>query len=109
MKLKKIVVMLLIFIGVIIIASFFIPKETKPSPDTRIILEHTKHTYIAPPCFEQSEVTNNIADGELEQVDSLDYKPSSACTEKALQTEKDSLFISVLKEIGILNKKSDNW
>lgn len=109
MKLKKTVTIGLILVGVIIIASLLIQKETNPSSDTRIVLEHTKHTYIAPVCFEQSETTNNIADGKLEQADELDYEPSSACTTEALQGEKESLLVSVLKEIGLLDKKWDDW
>ncbi len=45
-------VILLIFI------TLNIPRDTLPSPDTRIILEHTYQSYIAPTCFEESNPTN---------------------------------------------------
>lgn len=107
---------LIILVVLLIIVSFFIPRETKPSPDTRIILEHTYKTYIAPGqpesrCFEQSNPTptNYLEDSTLEKAWDLNYEPHDSCTEEALESEKDSLFISLLKDIGILSKKWDNW
>lgn len=108
---------LITFIGavivVLIIAGLFIPKETTPSPDTRIILEHTYKTYIAPGlgCFERSDPipTNYLQDSTLEEALKLDYQPHDSCTVKALESENDSLIFSLLKDIGILNKKWDNW
>lgn len=105
-RLLTLVIMLMI---VLIIVSFLIPKETKPSSDTRIILEHTYHTYIAPKCFQQSDPTNYLQDSTLEEAQNLNYEPHDSCTEAALESEKDSLFISLLKDIGVLNKKWDNW
>lgn len=99
----------IILIVVLILVSFFIPKETKPSPDTRIILEHTYKTYIAPRCFEQSNATNYLQDSTLGEALDLNYDPHDSCTEAELESEKDSLFISLLKDIGILSKKWDNW
>jgi len=100
-------------IVVLIIASLFIPRETKPSPDTRIILEHTYKTYIAPGpgCFERSNPTptNYLQDSRLEEALRLNYKPHDSCTEEALESEKDSLLISLLKDMGVLKKKWDDW
>lgn|SRR5690625_280276 len=106
---KRLFVMLLIFIGLMLIDSFLIPRETKPSLDTRIILEHTYKTYIAPRCFEQSNATNYLQDSTLEEAQYLNYDPHDSCTETELESEEDSFFISILKDIGILSKKWDNW
>jgi len=106
---KKILLTLLAIVIVAIIASLFIPKETKPSANTRIILEHHYHTYIAPKCFEQSEVTNYLEDSTLGKAYELNYEPNDTCTESELASEKDSLFISLLKDIGFISKKWDNW
>lgn len=106
---KRTLITLLAIIIIAIVASLVIPKETKPSANTRIILEHHYHTYIAPTCFQQNEVTNYLEDSTLGKAKSLNYEPHDACTETALESEKDSLFISVLKDIGFINKKWDEW
>ncbi|GAB3797662.1 hypothetical protein [Virgibacillus kimchii] len=116
MSKSKLLIYLIILIVGLLIVSFFIPKETKPSSDTRIILEHTYQTYIAPGqpgdyCFEQSNPTptNYLEDSTLEKAWDLNYEPHDSCTEEALESERDSLFFSLLKDIGILNKKWDDW
>lgn len=113
MSKTKLIGFVTMLIVVLIIIGFIIPKETKPSSDTRIILEHTYKTYIAPGlgCFEKSDPTptNYLQDSTLGEIERLNYEPHDACTEKALESEKDPLLISLLKDIGILNKKWDNW
>ncbi|MBY7143791.1 hypothetical protein KFZ56_12190 [Virgibacillus sp. NKC19-3] len=105
---KKTWIFILTFIGIILIAGFTIPKETHPSGDTRIILEHNKSTYIAPSCFEQSNPTNYLEDAQLQDAADLNYEANGSCTEDAFESEQDALIISLLKDIGILNKKWDN-
>jgi hypothetical protein len=99
---------------VLIAAGFFIPKETQPSSDTRVILEHSFQTYIAPGqqgCFEQAEPepTNYLEDATLGEALELDYNPHDACTEESLESETEPFIISVLRDIGILSKKWDEW
>lgn len=109
MKIKKLILLFSLFLIVLVIASFFIPKETVPSSDTRVVLDHTYRSYIAPGCFEESDLTNFLEESTLEQAQKLQYHPHSTCTEDALKPEKGNLFISLLKEVGIINKKWDNW
>lgn len=109
MSKKSIIVVLLIFIGIMVVISLLISRETKPSPDTRIILEHTYKTYIAPRCFEQSNATNFLQDSTLDEAQYLNYEPHDHCTEIELESIEDSLFISILKDIGVLDKKWDDW
>src|SRR5690625_2094930 len=106
---KKALIICSVIIALAIVISFFIPKETKPSAKTRIILEHHHNTYIAPKCFEQSEVTNYLEDSTLGEAHRLNYEPNDTCTETELASEKESLFISLLKDIGIISKKWDKW
>lgn len=98
-----------VLLGLVILTSFFISRTVQPSLDTRVVLEHTYKTYIAPSCFETAEATNFLEESTLGNAQTLDYKPHSACTEDALEAENNSLFISLLKEIGIIDKKWDNW
>lgn len=109
MRKKRTGLKITLIISLLILASYFIPRETTPSSDTRVILEHTKGTYIAPHCFEESDPTNYLGDGTLGEAIELKYKIDSPCTEVALKGEKDSLFISILKDIGVLSKKWDDW
>lgn len=82
---------ILIIIGMILIVlsiSLLTFRETKPSPNTRVILEHTYKTYITPNCFEDSNPTNFLQESTLEQANTLNYKPHSSCTEDALKVIK---------------------
>lgn len=106
---KKLWIIAIVLIGLFILSSFFISKVVQPSPDTRLVLEHTYRTYIAPLCFETADATNFLEESTLGNARTLDYKPHSSCTEEALEAENNSLFISLLKEIGIMDKKWDNW
>lgn len=109
MKKAVVLIAFLILIIILLFVSFSITKETVPSKDTRIILEHTHETYIAPPCFEQSGATNFIEDADLDEASELNYPPHDTCTEEALQGEEEPLFISLLKDIGLIEKKWDGW
>lgn len=106
---KKVYITIAIAVVGLLIISFIIQKETKPSDNTRLILEHTYSTYVAPPCFNDAEVTNFLEDSTLGAALKLDYEPHDECTETMLKGEKESLFISTLKEIGFIQKKWDKW
>lgn len=93
------VIITLVFVG------FLLPRETKPSADTRVILEHTHNTYIAPACFEESNATNFVEESTLEKAQELNYPPDSACTADAIKSENDRLIPSLLKEFGFIKNK----
>ncbi|WP_368502844.1 hypothetical protein AB3N04_00480 (plasmid) [Alkalihalophilus sp. As8PL] len=109
MQIKKGRIILSIVISIMVLLSFIIPRETLPSPDTRIILEHTYKTYIAPVCFDQANATNLLEESTLQNAQDIDYKQESSCTKDALKGERDRLITSFLKEVGIIEKKWDNW
>lgn len=106
---RKVMIAIIIIIVGLFILSFIIQKETKPSKKTRIVLEHTYSTYVAPLCFNHADVTNYLGDGTLEEAFELDYEPHDQCTKDALKGEKEILFKSILKDIGIIPKKWDDW
>lgn len=99
------VLYIIAFLVVVIIISFIIPKETTPPDDTRIILEHTYEKYIAPTCFEQANASNFLEEATLKQAHELNYDANDTCTEQFFQSEKDYLFISIMKSIGIISSK----
>ncbi|GAA0433046.1 hypothetical protein GCM10008983_07100 [Lentibacillus halophilus] len=106
---KRMWEIIIAIVGMIVVIGFFIPAETTPSADTRIILEHTKKTYIAPPCFKQSNPTNNLADSTLGEANELNYKANGTCTKNAFKSEDDSLLMNLFKNMGIVAKKWDDW
>lgn len=92
----------ILLVGIGVLAGLFVPIETHPSPNTRVVLEHTYKTYIVPVCFEESDATNFLGESTLKEAKRLNYAPHSPCTEEALASETDRLFISLLKKLGFL-------
>ncbi|MGH2319017.1 hypothetical protein ACRC6Q_14725 [Planococcus sp. SE5232] len=106
---KKIWIVALLLAAFLLLLLFFIPRENMPAPESRVILEHTFRTYIAPSCFEQADATNFLEESTLEQAQELNYPPHSSCTEKAFEGNQDSGFIRLLKELDIMEKESQDW
>lgn len=104
---KKVWNVIIAFFGLLLLSSFLISKDVYPSPDTRVVLEHSYKSYIAPACFETADATNYLEESTLSIAQELEYKAHSLCTEEALEAEENSLFISILKELGIIDKKWD--
>ena len=85
-----------VIIGIAVIACIlFVKLPLGPSGDTRVILEHTYETYIAPACFEQAETSNNISETTWSKLGRYDYKPESACTEDAFKKVKQPLWFII--------------
>lgn len=85
------------------------PRDNGPAPETRVILEHSFHTYIAPSCFEEADATNFLEESTLAEAQELEYPAHSSCTEKAFEGNRDSGFIRLMKELGIMDKESKDW
>lgn len=109
MKKKRIWTVALLLAASLLLLLFFLPRENMPAPESRVILEHSFRTYIAPSCFEQADATNFLEEATLEQAQELNYPPHSSCTEKAFEGNQDSGFIRLLKELGIMEKESQDW
>ena len=109
MKRKKIWMVVLLLAAAILLLLFFMPRENMPAPETRVILEHSFRTYIAPSCFEQADATNFLEESTLAEAQELEYPPHSSCTEEAFEGNQDSGFIRLMKELGIMEKESKDW
>jgi hypothetical protein len=96
-------------IAAVLLVLVFMPRDNQPPPQTRVILEHSHRTYIAYSCFEESNATNFLEEATLQEARELNYPAESACTEKAFQENHDSFFISLMKELGIKEKESEDW
>ncbi|MGG1387993.1 hypothetical protein ABE386_09790 [Brevibacillus brevis] len=93
--------------AVVIVAGVLsIPVEAGPSPDTRIILEHTNKTYISPPCYEQANKTNNLAEADIQKAKELNYQPESSCTANSLAPIKQPIASILAQNLGI---KQSQW
>ncbi|TKI57804.1 hypothetical protein E8L90_21535 [Brevibacillus antibioticus] len=99
---------LLISMGAVVVVAgvLSIPIEADPSPDTRIILEHTNKTYISPPCYEQANKTNNLAEADIQKAQELNYRPESSCTANSLAPIKQPIASVLAVNLGI---KPSRW
>lgn len=109
MKNKKLWITIAFLAIAALLIVFFLPRENEPSPETRVILEHTYRTYIAPSCFETAEATNFLEEATLGYAEELNYPPHSECTESAFAGNNDSPFVSLLKELGIKEDDTADW
>ncbi|MDN7243168.1 hypothetical protein QWY14_15295 [Planococcus sp. N028] len=98
-----------VILAAVFLVLLFMPRDNQPSPQTRVILEHSHRTYIAPSCFEESNATNFLEEATLQEARDLNYPAESACTEKAFQGNSDSFLVSLLKELGAIEKESNDW
>ncbi|MFD1032695.1 hypothetical protein [Metaplanococcus flavidus] len=102
-----------ILLGLVAVIAFliflFVPRENVPPPNTRVVLEHTFRTYIAPSCFQEADATNFLEESTLQQAEELDYPPHSDCTIDAFEGNTESRFTSILKEFGVIEKETEDW
>lgn len=91
----------------LLICTFIIRIPIQAPGDTRLILEMTHQTYIAPACFEKAEATNNLVESTYARAVKLDLVPESDCTE-SLMKGKTTLFDAALIKLG-LTKGEWNW
>jgi len=90
------------FIALILLSLFFIPIHAKPSGQTRMILDHTLQVYVSPPCFNEAQVTNNIAESTLDRAKELQYEADAKCTSDALMSRQMSAMDVLLGSLGII-------
>lgn len=109
MKKMNLWVMLSILAATALLIFLFVPRDNVPPPNTRVVLEHTYRTYIAPSCFQEADATNFLEESTLEQAKELEYPPHSDCTEEAFKGNNESRFTSILKEFGVIEKESEDW
>ncbi|MGM0715375.1 hypothetical protein ACWKW1_23055 [Brevibacillus parabrevis] len=85
---------------------FTVKVEVGPSPDTRLILEHTYQTFISPPCYEQSQKTNNLTESDLKTAKLNNYQPESSCTENSLEPFSQAIVYVLAEKFGV---KKNKW
>lgn len=109
MNKTRIWVAIAILAAVAFLIFMFVPRENVPPDNTRIVLEHTFRTYIAPSCFQEADATNFLEESTLEHAEELGYPPHSDCTVVAFEGKTESRFTSILKEFGIIEKDTEDW
>ncbi|WP_246873803.1 hypothetical protein [Paenibacillus dendritiformis] len=88
--------------AIMIGALFVVPVTLHPPDSTRIVLDHTYQTYIAPPCYDRAEVTNNLSEGALKHLkDYSSYLPESACTRDSLAPREVTAGVWLGQMLGI--------
>lgn len=102
---KKSVLIISLVVIVMFILGFTVKVTSYPPDDTRIILDHTKKIYIAPPCFEEADPTNYLEETTYLKAKQTDYPAQAPCTENLLAGVSEPIFISGLKKVGVM--KSD--
>lgn len=106
MKTKLVLLIAVVFV-IAIISAFFIKVQVEPPNDTRVIVEKTNKTLIAPICFENAATTNNLAEGTYEQGKALGYKPESSCTVNALKPQSERLITVIAEKLNLAKSKWD--
>lgn len=94
-------------LAIAILSTLFINVQAAPPDDTRVVVEKTHKTYIAPVCFEQAETTNNLAEATYAQAKELQYKAESSCTEEAMKPHSERLITVITQKLGLANSKWD--
>ncbi|SDS22337.1 hypothetical protein SAMN05444162_0997 [Paenibacillaceae bacterium GAS479] len=89
--------------GIVLLAVivFIIPFSFEPPGDTRMVADRTNKTYIAPPCFDEANPTNNLAEVDWTWVKQSGYKPESSCTSEKLMTAKVTLGEKFTQLLGL--------
>lgn len=89
----------------LIISLSFIQISTKAPDNTRLIIDHSHKIYVAPPCFDDADVTNYLEESTLEQALKINYSPEGTCTEESL-VNKVPIIVYLLEAIGV---KESRW
>jgi hypothetical protein len=99
--------LIIILLAVVILVSVLVEIPHHPPRSTRVILDHSLQTIIAPPCFEQAEFSNNLSESTLENAQKKQYMPESVCTEYTLASEDKTLLQIILEKTGAKRSRWD--
>ncbi|MFD0590936.1 hypothetical protein ACFQZE_23355 [Paenibacillus sp. GCM10027627] len=88
-----------IIIFIILVVS--VPLPTQPPGDTRMILDHTLLVYAAPPCFNEADLTNNLAETTWDLAKQKGYEPESACTAEKMKPVSRTLWNIGMNWLGL--------
>ncbi|UOE96009.1 hypothetical protein [Alkalihalobacillus sp. LMS39] len=104
---KPIRIVIGIGVFVLLLSSFLIQTTPKAPMNTRMIVDHTYGVYIAPPCFNDAEVTNYLEETTLGRAIETGYEPESICTENSLTAENQPWIYNMFEKIGFIQGKWD--
>lgn len=88
--------------------ALFIPISAQPPGETRMVMDETLETYIAPPCFNQAEVTNDLRETDWSAVKQSGYGAESACSAERMMPVKQTLGQLLFQTLG-LSKSPWEW
>ena len=85
-------------IGILTASLLFIRVTVTPPGETRVILDHNQHVYIAPPCFNHVKASNFLTEETLQEALAKDYQPEQTCTQSLMQPQSERLIIAWLQQ-----------
>ncbi|PSL50804.1 hypothetical protein B0H94_10280 [Salsuginibacillus halophilus] len=100
---QKIIVIFIAAVMVLAAVGFVVPVQLSAPPDARIVLDHTNETYVAPACFNDADVTNNLTETTYAEAKRVEYTPESVCTEHELTAQEVPLFMALLQWLGLVS------
>jgi hypothetical protein len=102
----RISVVIAVVLFVLFIVAMSIPWSYGPPGTTRIILDHTNGIYVAPPCFDQANVTNNLTESTWAKARERGYRSESTCTSEVMEPAFGTLWSRLWQATGI---KASPW
>ncbi|MFV8828060.1 hypothetical protein [Alkalihalobacterium sp. APHAB7] len=104
---KQISILLSVFIILFALIGSLV-KTTEVAPaNARMIVDHSLNVYVAPPCFNEADVTNFLEEVTLKDAIDMEYRPDSDCTESSLIGESRTLISLLLETVGLRTGKWD--
>ncbi|SEL96527.1 hypothetical protein SAMN04488688_107134 [Paenibacillus sp. cl141a] len=73
-----------------------------------MILDHTLQVYVAPPCFNDAGLTNNLSETTWDKVKERGYEPESACTSEQMKPVTYTTW-NKIKELAGLSPSPWAW
>lgn len=92
-------------LAAVVLAANFTKITAAPPDDTRMILEHTHRTYISPPCYEQAQKTNHIAESTLGEARTHFLQPRVSLYRAVLAADSNNAFRLAARKTGHSKRK----
>ncbi|GIQ65960.1 hypothetical protein PACILC2_45280 [Paenibacillus cisolokensis] len=67
-----------------------------------MILDHTLQVYVAPPCFNDADLTNYLTETTWNKVAERGYEPESACTAEMMKPVARTMWNKVRELAGFI-------
>ncbi|MCG7407015.1 hypothetical protein MH117_06250 [Paenibacillus sp. ACRRX] len=86
----------------VLLIMLFVPLSFQPPGNTRMVIDHTLRVYIAPPCFNEADLTNNLIETTWHKAVETGYGPESDCTANKMKPIKRTLWDKVMELTGLI-------